>query len=71
MTTTDTEQGSPHAWVAADSIHEIAHVIPLHPDLERHLRRIPSFDQHQPKKEHPDKPPQKPQDPAHKVDDYA
>ena len=70
MATTDTEQGLPHTWVAADPIHDIAHVIPLHPDLDRNLRR-PPFGQRQPKKEHSDKPPQKPQDPAHKVDDYA
>ncbi len=71
MTTTDTEQGSPHAWVAADSIHEIAHVIPLHPDLDRQLPRNTPFGQRQPKKDRSDNPPQKPQDPAHKVDDYA
>lgn len=71
MTTSDTDQGFSQAWVAADPIHEIAHVIPLHPDLDHHLRRIPPFSQRQPKKQRPDKPPQKPQDPAHKVDDYA
>lgn len=71
MTTTDTEPGLPRTRVAADPIYDIAHVIPLHPDLDRNLRRPPPFGQRQPKKEHSDKPPQKPQDPAHKVDDYA
>jgi hypothetical protein len=71
MTTTDPEQAFPHAWVAADPIHDIAHVIPLHPDLGRNLRRHPPFGQRQPKKEHSDQAPAKPQDPAHKVDDYA
>lgn len=71
LTTTDDKQELTRTWVAADPIHEIAHVIPLHPDLDRNLRRHPPLGQRQPKKEHSDKPPQKPQDPAHKVDDYA
>ena len=71
MTTTDTEQATFHPWVAADPISDIAHVIPLHPDLNRQLPRNTPFGQRPPKKGRLDKPPQKPQDPAHKVDDYA
>ena len=58
--------------VASDPISDIAHVIPLPPDPDRNLYRRPPFGQRRPlKKDHSDQPGQKPQDPAHKVDDYA
>ncbi len=51
-------------------IGDIGHIPRLHPDLERNsypplIQRYPA------KKKSPDKEQRKPQDPEHKVDDYA
>lgn len=56
---------------AADPIGEIAHVVPLHPELERNLYRNPPTTRRPLKKDRPEKTPRKPSDPEHKVDDYA
>ncbi len=71
MTTTYFETCRDQAWVAANPVDDIAHVIPLHPDLNRNLYRTPVSRPRAPKKERIHPLPRKPQDPEHKVDDYA
>lgn len=57
-------------WAASNSLGDISHIHPLHPDFERNPY-APLLQRHPPKKKPPDKEPRKPQDPEHKVDDYA
>lgn len=71
MTTTYLGKYKDPTWVATNSIDDIAQVIPLHPDLNRNLYRTPVSRPRAPKKERIHPVPGKPQDPEHKVDDYA
>lgn len=71
MTMTFAEKYCIRIEAAIEPLGDIAHVTPLHPDLERNLHRTPFNQNRPPKKGRLDKPPHKPQDPEHKVDDYA
>lgn len=57
-------------WAAADPLGDIGHIPALHPDFERNSNP-PLVQRYPPKKKSPKKQPHKPQEPEHKVDDYA
>lgn len=68
----NTQQHLLPIWAATDPIGEVAHILPLHHEIERDLYRDPRAGLRHPlKKERLKKEPHKPTDPEHKVDDYA
>ena len=70
MSTTYVLSAPPGFTAAPDPIRDLGHIFPLHPDFERNPRP-PLLQRHPPKKQPPEKNPRKPDDPEHKVDEYA
>ncbi len=70
MFTAYSAERPPTYWAATDPLGDIGHIHPLHPDFERNPY-APLVQRRNPQKKSPEKEPRKPQDPEHKVDDYA